>query len=314
MMDKTMVNDLSGYINGEVTSYFLVQQKELREGKNDYYVRLRLADKTGSVNANIWKNAKNLSEKFNEGDIVKVKAVVILYKEQLQLTVNQVRKADNFEYDLVEFVATTSSDLNQLSEQFFGYIEAIENPHVKELLSSIFEDKEFFALFCKSPAAKTWHHNYMGGLLEHSVCVAQICDHAAGMYPVDKDILMAGALLHDVGKVLEYNLKAMIEFTTIGRLVGHLCIGDNIICEKAAQLDNFPPQILMKIRHLILSHHGEYEKAAARLPQMIEAVVLHFADNLDAQTVGVKQVIQGQHNDSEWSEFDRLNSRYYYLG
>lgn len=313
-MDKLMINDLSGYINQEVVSYFLVQQKELREGKRDYYVRLKLADKTGTVNANIWNNAKALSDKFKAGDIIKVKSVVILYKEQLQLTVNNVKKAQSFEYDMNDFIKTGSKDINELSQQLFDFIDSIEDEYLSTLMHNIFDDKEFFTKFTKAPAAKGWHHNYMGGLLEHSVCVAMVCNFSATIYPVNRDLLLCGALLHDIGKVEEYSSTGIIDFTTEGRLIGHICLGDSFVVERAKKIDNFPAKTLMKLRHLILSHHGEYEKASARLPQMIEAIVLHFADNIDAQTVGVKQLIEAQHVDSDWSEFDNLNHRYYFTG
>jgi 3'-5' exoribonuclease len=192
-------------------------------------------------------------------------------------------------------------------------VDSIKNEYLKQLMDDIF-DHEFFSRFSNAPAAKTWHHNYLGGLLEHSVCVAKICDFAASMYHVDRDLVVVGGLLHDVGKVFEYTSHGAIDFTPEGRLLGHIGIGDQLICKYAAKIDNFPQNLLMKLRHLILSHHGEYEKASARLPQTIEAIVLHFADNLDAQTIGVKQLIDPVKNStSVWSEFDKLNNRFYYV-
>lgn len=314
-MDKVFISDVSELLNHEIVSYFLVNQKELREGSRDKFIRMRLMDRTGSLNANIWNNAKQLNDGFAEGDIVKIKGIVISYKGQYQITVNNIRKARDDEYDLADFIPKSTKDIGELTDQFFHFIENIEDEHIKALLESIFGDKEFFGMFSRCPAAKSWHHNYMGGLIEHTVAVARICEFASHMYPVQSDILMAGALLHDVGKVYEYNMRTAIDFTTIGRLIGHICLGDELVCRHAAQINRFPENTLMKIRHLILAHHGEYEKAAARLPQMLEAIVLHFADNLDAQTVGVKQLVEGAvKSDAEWSEYDRLNNRYFYLG
>ncbi len=314
-MENLRINELANYQNKEIISNFLVAQKELREGTKDFYLRLKLVDKTGSIVANIWNNAKRIADLFNEGDVVKIQAMVISYKSQLQLTISKIKVADELEYDLSDFVATTKKDITKLADVFFGFIDNMKDENIKMLMKNIFEDKEFFAKFSKSPAAKTWHHNYVGGLLEHSVSVAKICNFVSDMYPVDKDLLIAGALLHDVGKVYEYNFKTMIEFTTMGRLVGHLCIGDQIISETASKMNNFPQNTLIKLRHLILSHHGEYEKAAARLPQTLEAIVLHMADNLDAQSVGVTQLIEGvQGTNAEWTEYDKLNNRYFYIG
>ncbi len=314
-MEKIYVQDLHHYLNEEIVSYFLVTQKELRDGKRDQFIRMRLTDKTGNIAANIWSNVKQLKDLFKEGDIVKVKGIVISYKEQSQVTVNNIRRAKEDEYDISEFVPKTTKDIKVLSDALFHYIDNVNDEYIKQLLESIFGDKEYFSKFSQAPAAKSWHHNYVGGLLEHTVSVTKICDFASHMYPVQKDILIAGAMLHDSGKVYEYSVKPSIEFTPIGRLVGHICLADEMVCKKAAEINNFPDNILLKIRHLILSHHGEYEKASARLPQMLEAVVLHFADNLDAQTVGVNQLVESAlKSDSEWTEFDRINNRYFYIG
>ncbi len=314
MDEKIYVSDLHSYLNKEIISNFIVTQKELREGTKDVFVRMKLADKTGSISANIWNNARQIGQKFNEGDIIKIKGVVISYKSQIQITVNKVRVLSEEEYDLMEYIATTSKDINKLSDKLFEYIENIQDVYLKELLLSIFEDKEFFTLFANSPAAKTWHHNYLGGLLEHTISVTTICDFVSHLYSLNKDLLITGAILHDIGKVYEYHVKPTIDFSVEGRLVGHIPLGDKVVCEKAAQINNFPKELLMKLRHLILAHHGEYEKASARLPQTLEAIVLHYSDNLDAQTVGVQQLIQAVKNpDADWTEYDRLNNRYFYL-
>lgn len=314
MDTKLYVSDLANFMNKEIISTFLVGQKELREGSKDYYLRLKLCDKSGSVSANVWNNAKQISDKFKEGDVIMVKGIVISYREQMQVTVNKVRKLNEGEFDLADYIMATDKDVQGLTERLFSYIDGIGNDYLKQLLLNTFEDKEFLTKFCQAPAAKTWHHNYIGGLLEHTLSVTAICDFAALQYNIDRDLLLTGAILHDAGKVQEYDIRLAIDFTPIGRLVGHIPLGDELVCTQAAKIDNFPATLLMKLRHLILAHHGEYEKASARLPQTIEAVILHHADNMDAQTVGVRQLVQGNvSDDAEWSEFDRLNQRYYYI-
>jgi len=286
----------------------------LREGAKDFYIRMELADKTGSVPGNVWNNAKAIAEKFDEGDVLRIKGMVIRYKSQIQITVNKIQKLYEEEYNLTDFMETTSKDMNKLADKLFNFIDQLKQADLKKLLLNIFEDKEFYTKFVQAPAAKTWHHNYIGGLLEHTVSVATICDFISHLYQVDRDMLIAGAILHDIGKVFEYRVFKTIDFSVAGRLIGHIPLGDQFICERAAQINNFPADVLMKLRHLILAHHGEYEKASARLPQTLEAVVLHHADNLDAQTVGVLQHINRITEDNaEWSEFDRLNERYYYI-
>lgn len=315
-MDKIFINQLNQYMDQDIVSYFLVAVKDVREGKKDYYIRLELIDKTGTVNANIWNQALLYADKFTEGQVVKIKAMVKNYKGQTQLSVTNIRTAEAEEFDLVDYVATSDKDIPKLCDEFYAFIDNIQNIYIKQLLLSIFEQNgTFFARFINSPAAKSWHHNYLGGLLEHTVSVARICEFSSSNYDVDHDLLIAGALLHDMGKVFEYNTKTMIDFTDEGRLVGHICIADQLVVEKAKEIDQFPTKTLMKLRHMILSHHGEYEKGAARIPQTIEAVVLHYADNLDAQTIGVQQLIKNADaNQSEWTEFDKLNNRYIYIG
>jgi len=310
---KIFREDLASYLDKEIETFFLVTEKELREGKSGSYLRIRISDRTGNIMGNVWNNAVSISEKFEAGDIIKLKGMVIKFKEQLQITVQKIRKVQDFEIDLSDYISATEKDVNKLSERLFGIVDSITNPYLSALLKLIFDDKVFYEKFAKAPAAKGWHHNYLGGLLEHTVAVANICDFASHNYNVDRELLLCGALLHDTGKVQEYRPAPAIDFTDIGRLLGHIVIADQIICEKSRQIDHFPAELLMKLRHMILSHHGEYDKGSVRLPQMLEAVLLHHADNLDAQVTGVSQVIKGQHQ-GKWSEFDRLNSRYYYTG
>jgi len=313
-MSKIFVKELKDHLNKEIISNFLVTEKILREGAKDFYIRLKLADSSGSIFGNVWNNAKTIAEKFEEGDVVQVKGFIITYKAQLQVTVNKIKKIPQEEYDLNDYLETTTKDITKLSDKLFDYIESIKNQYLKELLLSIFEDKEFFTKFGQAPAAKSWHHNYIGGLLEHTMSVAGLCDYASHNYNVDKDLLITGAILHDIGKVFEYQVLPNIDFTPVGRLVGHIPLGDNFIADRAKEINGFPEDLLMKLRHLILSHHGEYEMASARLPQTLEATILHQADNFDAQTIGVQQLKNAVTDDNaKWTEFDRLNNRYYYI-
>lgn len=311
-MDRIEIRELSQFVGKEITGFYLAAEKELREGKAGYYLRIRLQDKSGSLNANVWNNAQKEAENFEEGDVIKIAAMVTNYKGQTQLSISKIRLADKSEYDLEEFLAKSNKDPKVLADEFYGFLDSVQESHLKQLLKSIFEDKEFFTKFSFAPAAKSWHHNYIHGLLEHTVSVARLCDYCSRFYNVNRDLLIAGALLHDSGKVFEYQQVPSIEFTTVGRLVGHLTLADQMVCAKAAQINNFPSELLMLVRHMILAHHGEYEKASVRLPQTIEALVLHLADNLDAQTIGVQQLLEITPSDSEWSEFDKLNNRYYY--
>jgi 3'-5' exoribonuclease len=314
-MDKIEVKDIFKYQNQEIDTFLLVIKKELKEGKKDYYIRLELTDKTGPITGNIWTNALLTMDSFKENDIVKVRALVTSYKDQIQLNVKKIRKAEESEYDFDDYIPKTKKDINLLSDEFFKYIDTIKDDFLRQLLLNIFQDKEVWAKFSHCPAAKSWHHNFVGGLLEHTLSVVRICDFVANMYPVNRDELMTGAMLHDLGKVFEYITLPAIEFTDEGRLLGHIVMGDQYITQKAMEINLFPPKTLMKLRHLIISHHGEPEKGAVKVPQTIEATVLHFADNMDAQTMGVQQLREAAYdNSARWSEYDKLNNRYIYLG
>lgn len=311
MTQHTFINELQEQQNKEVTAYYLVAEKEIREGKNGQFMRLRVMDRSGSVTGYVWKDFLKVAEEFSEGDVVKIRATVQNYKGQIQLNISQLRFADHSEYDPDLYLTRSKIPPEILSERFFSYVDKVENTFLNRLLRDIFEDKDFFALYLKAPAAKSWHHNYIHGLIEHTVSVASICEFVSSMYPVNQDLLLSGALLHDVAKVMEYSAKPPIEFTDLGRLIGHLSLSDQLICEKARAITGFPEELLLHLRHLVLAHHGEYEKASVRLPQTLEATILHLCDNLDAQSIGVTQLIEAAPKDADWTEFDKLNSRYY---
>lgn len=313
MTDHIDISELKEYLGKEIQGFYLVAEKELRDGRNDQYLRLRLQDRSGTIAGNVWKDAKNISESFSAGDVVHVKALVNSYKEQIQLNVSQIRFADHSEYRLEDFVTRSKKDPDTLAEQFFAFVDKVENVWLHKLLQAVFGDKEIFSRFLEAPAAKSWHHNYMHGLIEHTVSVAILCDFVSVMYPVNRDLLLTGALLHDFGKIFEYNTMPAIDFTEVGRLIGHLSLSDQYICEQARMIAGFPDEILLNLRHMILAHHGEYEKASVRLPQTIEALVLHLCDNLDAQSVGVAQMLEAAPENAVWSEYDKLNNRYYHL-
>lgn len=313
MDNHIKIQDFQSMVGTEVIGFYLVAEKELREGKNGHFLRLRLQDRSSSVVGYVWKDGQALSEQFSEGDVVKIKAVVQSYKGQIQVNISQVRFADHSEYNLEDYLLRSKIPPEVLAERFFEFVDKVENPFLNKLLHNIFDDKEFFNGYLNAPAAKSWHHNYIHGLIEHTVSVASICEFVSSLYPVNTDLLLTGALLHDAAKVLEYTRKPPVDFTDIGRLVGHLTLSDQMICETAKGIVGFPDSLLMHLRHLVLSHHGEYEKASVRLPQTMEAIVLHLCDNLDAQSVGVKQLIEAAPPEAEWSEFDKLNSRYYKL-
>lgn len=312
-MKKIFAIDLNNFINQEIDSFFAVKTKSLRKGAMGEYLKIILIDKTDEVEANVWENAVKISKIFEEGDIIKVRGRVYLYNDRLQIKIDKIRQSREGEYNIKDFLPVSSKDSTKLLDRLFYFIDTVKNKYLNELLHLIFDDKEFLKKFQEAPAAKSWHHSYMGGLLEHTLAVVEICNFAVSLYDVDSDLLITSAIIHDIGKIREYQFRPFIDFTDEGRLVGHISLGDQMIVNKIDQINNFPPELKMKLRHLILSHHGEYEKTAARLPQIPEAFILYFVDNLDAQTIGVMQKIEKAKNEGRvWTEYDLLHKRYYY--
>jgi len=315
-MDRIAVKDIYSYMNSEIDLFLMVIKKELREGKNNNaYLRLDLADKTGPISGNVWQDAHVAIQGYDVGDVVKLRVRVVDYKGQVQLNIKKVRRATDNEFILADFIPKTKKDETALTNDLFAFIDSIKTECLHQLLHTIFDDPQLLPTFLTCPAAKSWHHNYAGGLLEHTVSVTKICDFASKLYPVNRDELLTGALLHDFGKIFEYITVPIIDFSDEGRLLGHIIMSDQMIVKKAGEINLFPPQTLMKLRHLIVAHHGEMENGSPKVPQTIEAIVLHFADNLDAQTTGVLQLIEASNDPKAlWTEFDRLNSRYYFIG
>lgn len=313
MYEHIYLSDLYQQENQQISGFYLVKEKELREGKGGQFIRLKLQDRSSAVTGNIWKDVQKANDSFSEGDVVHLKAQIVNFKGQIQLSVTAIRFADKTEYDPDIFEVRSRFDPDFLASRLWEFIDKVENEYLNRLLKDIFGDHEFFGTFIEAPAAKSWHHNYKYGLIEHLVSVAALCEYCSTVYPVSMDLMIAGALLHDVGKVQEYMGRISYDFTDEGRLLGHISMADELICQKAAAIVGFPKDILLNLRHLILSHHGEYEKASVRLPQTLEAVLLHHCDNLDAQVTGVAQILDTVSPGSEWSEYDRLNNRYYRL-
>ena len=220
-MKEIFIQDLSPLEGSEITDFFAISEKSVRKSRNGkYFIRLLCVDKTGQVTGFIWDNVPKFQDTFSVGDIVKLKALVTTFENNVQLSISNIRKAEESEYQISDFAPTTTKDTNKLLEKLFGFIDSIKNEYLSQLLHLIFDDKELLGKFSKSPAAKNWHHNVVGGLLHHSVTVTSICDAVSTMYEgIDRDLLLTCAILHDIGKIKEYTLAPFIEFTDEGRLL-----------------------------------------------------------------------------------------------
>lgn len=291
--------------------FYLCKQKQTfksKSGKN--YLSLTLLDKTGTINGKVWDINKNI-QSFDEGDFIKIDATVQTFNNDLQLNIKKIRRAQEGEYFEEDYIPATKKDVKVLFEKVIEYIESIENKYIKELLTNIFvKNEEIANSFKKHTAAKTMHHNYLGGLIEHTLSVTDICNFMAEHYEsVNRDLLIACALLHDISKIQELSEFPNIEYTDDGELLGHIVMGYEFIGKEADKIENFPHELKSLMQHCILAHHGEFEYGSPKLPKTIEAFILHCADDTDAKVKMIETAIEENQNMGKWVGYSRLLSR-----
>ncbi|MEW6070601.1 MAG: HD domain-containing protein [Candidatus Thermoplasmatota archaeon] len=277
----------------KVTSLFAVKfKKPIREYVNGYMFEMRLADRTGELTAKYWGDRniaeiQTLYDSFNKGDVLYVTGVVNEYMGTLEIGISKseyhkIVKQKSFE--LKDFVESVTRDLDEMLVELGHLIKSVKDPHLRQLLENIFKDEKFVSKFKIMPASMMYHQNKLGGLLEHTLNVAKICQTILAIHPpLDSDLLISGALLHDVGKVFELYVSTVIDVTEEGMLRGHTVLGEEFVLRKIEEIIGFPDLLKLKIAHLILSHHGELEFGAVKKPQLPEAVALHYADYCDAK-------------------------------
>ncbi len=284
------------------------QSMKSKTGKN--YLSLTLSDKTGTINGKVWDMNKDI-QSFTDGDFIKIEASVQTYNNELQLNIKKIRRALEGEYNEADYVPATDKDINTLSNKLIEFINSIENKYIKEMLTNIFiKNKNISESFKKHTAAKAMHHNYLGGLLEHTVSVTELCDFMAKHYEnVNRDILIASALLHDICKIIELSDFPNVDYTDDGELLGHIVMGSEFIGKEADKIDGFPHQLKSLIQHCILAHHGEYEYGSPKLPRTIEAFILHCADDTDAKVNMFQKSIKESTNTGLWMGYNKMLAR-----
>jgi 3'-5' exoribonuclease len=310
-MKETFVDQLRP---GErITEFFALRKADLLEKDGKFRLSVELGDATGRVRAVLWDATREHASLHQPGQIVKVRGIVGAYQDQPQIRIERMRAAKEEEYDLGDFFRKSSKSSEELSNLLDAMIERVENSYLKKLLDAVF-DGNIRQKYLSSPAAKLLHHDYIGGLADHSLSMAEIVVRLADHYPkLDRDLLICGALLHDIGKIWEYEVSAIIDFTDAGRLVGHIMQGDEFVVGRADTIEHFPEDLLTHVRHLIVSHQGEREKGSPIVPQTPEAVFLHHIDELDAR-MGAVEKIRERTGDSGWSEYSRILGRFFFFG
>jgi len=301
----------------KISESFLVTEKNLAfSQKGSPYLNLRLKDKTGEIEGKIWENATELDKQFKRGDIVHVQSRAVSFKNMIQLSINEIRKMEDSEVNPSDYFPAAGRDIEEIFQEMMSYVEDINTPCLKSLLEEFFKDDSTAILFKKAPAAKSFHHVYIGGLLEHTLSVVKLLGTVADHYPgVDRDILITGGLLHDIGKIYEFSYDRIIDYSDQGRLIGHIVIGIEMLNAKIAAIKDFPDALAMELRHLILSHHGSQEFGSPKRPKTLEALIVHHIDDLDAKVNAFQGFIEeSRDEESSWTPFHRLLERFIYKG
>lgn len=309
-MKDHFISDLEP--NQNITTTFLVKDKEVRTAKNgNSYLSLTLGDNSGSLDAKMWDNVAEVEPTFGRDDFVKVRGQVRLFNNRQQLTIHRIRRCRESEVDLGDYLPKTTRDVEQMFGDLQALVSRIGNPHLKRLLENLLNDSEFAAKFKQAPAAKSLHHAWLGGLLEHTLSLCRLCRGMAEHYPeLDPDLLLTGAVLHDIGKTEELSYSRSFAYTTEGQLLGHMIQELDLINRKIAEIEDFPPRLKTLVQHLIISHHGEYEFGSPKLPMFPESLVLHYLDNLDSKLASMLDLIAGDTGtDSEWTAYNRMFER-----
>ena len=291
----------------KVASEFVISNKAERSKKNgEKFCLLVLQDRSGLMDGVIWDEKVIDFSSIREGDLISVDdGVVREYRSRMQIEISSITRLKAEEVrNWDDFEKTTKKNIGQMVSELRGYIGSVENPHLKKLLEMFFEDKKFLEDFCNATAAVQYHHAYRGGLLEHTLSVLKICEMLSSHYEnLSRDLLIAGAIFHDVGKMREYRLSVPIKVTDEGKLLGHITIGYGMVLEKIGSIKGFPADLKNRLLHIVLSHHGQKEFGSPRRPKTLEAFIVYHIDYMDADIGGFIAALESNKGDSDWSEY-----------
>lgn len=294
---------------GRIQDVYLCKYRQsavTKNGKN--YETVILQDRTGQIEAKIWDPTSDAIGEFDALDYIYVAGTVSMFNGSLQASLKQVRKADEGEYVPSDYLPVTKQNTKVMYQELMGYAGSVKNPYLSALLKSFFiEDNEFASSFVKHSAAKTVHHSFVGGLLEHTLSVTRLCGYIAEHYPaVNRDLLITAAILHDIGKTAELSFFPTNEYTDEGQMLGHIMIGAEMIHDRASSIEGFPAVLETELKHCILAHHGEYEFGSPKKPAIIEAIALNLADNLDAKLETMSEVLENAAGNDKWLGYNRF--------
>jgi len=310
-----MVEDLKS--GDELKQLFLLRSKALRTARNNsLYMQLEFADRTGVIPGHMWDAKQELFDTFQVDDFVFVRGRVETYQNKLQAVVQSIEPRPESEADIAEFIPTTNKDIGVMFERLIEIAKMVKDPGLRKLLAAFLKDDEIAAKFRRCPAAVSYHHAVIGGLLEHTLGVSELALAVVDQYPdLDRDTFIAGVVLHDIGKIEEFRYERNFAYTDAGELLGHLYIGARMIEERAAGIAEMTPEKVKALTHLILSHHGKYEYHSPKLPMTAEALAVHHLDNLDAKINAFRAaMLRDRDPESRWTEWNKMFERKLFKG
>ncbi len=315
-MPKLLICDLKENENFDTS--FLVNQKSLLTSKtNRPYLSIKLTDASGAAEGRVWDRVEEIAALFDKNDFIRAIGRPVMYQDKMQLNIVKVERLNPEHVDIADYLPITKRNIEEMAEKLLEIIRKdIQNSWVKKFLLSIFEDPEILKKFKRAPAAKTNHHAWIGGLLEHVLHLCELGKDVLKHYPqVNADLVYTGLLLHDIGKIYEMNYEKSFGYTDEGQLVGHLIQGVEMVYDKIRSIPHFPDKIKTHIVHLILAHHGRLEFGSPKLPMTMEAIMVHYLDDMDSKLQGVIDLaVREEHLESGWVSFNRLFGRPMYVG
>jgi len=306
-MKEFFISECAQQENKIITSSFVVVSKQVKPKKTgEPYLALTVGDRTGQLEAKMWDNVEDAIDAFEQDDFLKIKGLINKYKNRFQLTIHKVRRLGESEIDFADYLPKTSKNVDELWQSLNEFIASINNPHLKGLIQAFLADPEIAPAYRNAPAAKTLHHAYIGGLLDHVVSLFRSCDLVCRNYPqVNRDLLLAGAFLHDIGKIYELTYNRSFSYTTRGQLLGHMIIELDMLKGKIDLMPGFPEELRTLLEHLIISHHGQYEFGSPKLPMFPEALMLHYLDDLDSKMESMRAHFEREADlDSPWTSYN----------
>jgi len=306
-MKEFFICDCVQHENKIITSSFVVVSKQVKPKKSgEPYLALTLGDRAGQIEAKMWDNVEDSIDGFEQDDFVKVKGLVNKYKNRFQITIHKLRKLGESEVDFADYLPKTNKDVDELWKILASFVDSFQDANLKALVGAFMADPKIAEAYRNAPAAKTLHHAYIGGLLDHVVSLFRSCDLVCRNYPqINRDLLLTGAFFHDIGKIHELTYNRSFSYTTRGQLLGHMIIELEMLQEKLAQLPNFPDEMKTLIEHLIISHHGQYDFGSPKLPMFPEALMLHYLDDLDSKMESMRAYFEREADvESAWTAYN----------